>query len=71
MRDALSLKKAVLAHKLGDVFAGRVKSVNAAQTTAALAWAVPGMAPMTQNTTDIASTNTGQTVNDDLPAHLV
>ena len=45
MRAQGGERKAVLAERLGDIFAGRAKSVTPAQTAAALAWQVPGMAP--------------------------
>lgn len=36
-------RKAVLVQKLGDIFAGKAKSITPEQTAAALAWQVPGM----------------------------
>ena len=40
-------KKAALAERLADIFAGRAKSVTPEQRAAALAWQAPGMTPET------------------------
>lgn len=64
-------KKAALAARLGDIFAGRAKSITPAQTAAALAWQVPGMAPMPQDTEDGQSGDVSAPDDaETLPGHL-
>ena len=45
MKEALSLKKAALAERLGDIFTGKAKSLTSEQTKVVNEWQVPGMKP--------------------------
>lgn len=69
-------KKGTLAARLGDIFAGKAKSITPEQTAAVLAWQVPGMetgmAPVNEDTGQAPNPKTepDATGHENLPDHL-